>query len=200
MHWVDCLQRWCYGPNCDSSKFIYWSPNLSVQFSHTVVSNSLQPPWTAEHQASLSITNSWSLPKLTSFESVMPSKHLCHRLLLLPSIFPSTRVFSNESVLRIRWPKYWSFSISISSSSEYSELISFRIDWFDVLAVQGTQKSLLQYHSLKASILRHSAFFMVQLFLHDYWKNHSFDYMDLCQQSNVSGYFPTNSLLVTKEN
>ena len=110
------------------------------------------------HQASLSITNSQSSLKLMSIESVMPSNHLilCHPL-LLPSIFPSIRVFSSESVFRIRWPKYWGFSFSISPSNEYSELISFRIDWFDLLAVQGTLKSLLQHHSSKASILRCSA-------------------------------------------
>ena len=122
-------------------------------------------PWTAARQASLSITNSQSLPKLMSIESVIPSNHLilCRPLLLLPSIFPSIRVFFNESALRIRWPKYWSFSFSISPSSEYSGLISFRIPWFDLLAVQRTLKSLLQHHSLKASILQCSAFFMVQL-------------------------------------
>ena len=122
-------------------------------------------PWTAEHQSSLSITNSWRLLKLMSIESMMPSNHLilCHPLLLLPSIFPRIRVFSNESVLRIRWPKYWSFRFSISPSNEYSGLISFRIDWLDLLAVQGTVKSLLQHHSLKASILQYSAFFIVQL-------------------------------------
>ena len=122
-------------------------------------------PWTAGHQASLSTTNSWSLLKLMSIESVMPSNHLIlHRpLLLLPSISPSIRVFSNESVLCIRWPKYWSFSFSFSPSNEYSGLISFRIDWFDLLAIQGTLKSLLQHHSAKASILQHSAFFIVQL-------------------------------------
>ena len=113
----------------------------------------------------LPITNSWSLPKLMSIESVMPSNHLilCHHLLLLPSIFPSTRVFSNETALHIRWPKYWSFSFNISSSNEHSGLISFRKDWLDLLAVQGTLKSLLQHHSSKASILWHSAFSMVQL-------------------------------------
>ena len=111
-------------------------------------------PWTAAHQASLSIINSWSLLKLMSIESVMPSNHLilCYPLLLLPSIFPSIRVFSNESVLSLRWPKYWSFSFNISPSNEYSGLISFRVDWFDLLAVQGTLKSL-QHHSSKASIL-----------------------------------------------
>ena len=117
-------------------------------------------PWTAAHQSSLSIISSWSM----SIESVMPSNHLifCRPLLFLPSIFPSSRVFSKESVLHIRWPKHCSFSFSICPSNEYSGLISFRIDWFD-LAVQGTLKSLLQYHSWKASILRRSAFFMVQL-------------------------------------
>ena len=122
-------------------------------------------PWTAACQASLSINNSGSLLKLISIELVMPSNHLilCHPLLLLLSIFPSIRVFSNESVLHIRWQKYWSFNFSLNPSNEYSGLISFRIDWFDLLAVQGTLKSLLQHHSSKASVLRHSAFFMVQL-------------------------------------
>ena len=122
-------------------------------------------PQTAARQASLSITNSWSLLKHISTESVMPSKHLiaCHPLLLLPSIFLSIRVFSNESVLRIRWPKYWSFSFNISPSNEHPGLISFRMDSLDLLAVQGTLKSLLQHHSSKASIFQHSAFFLVQL-------------------------------------
>ena len=121
--------------------------------------------WTAAHQASLSITNSWSLLKLMSIESVMPSNYLilCHPLLLPSSIFPSIGVFSNESVLHIRWPKYWSFSFNISPSNEHSGLISFRMEWLDLLAVQGTLKSLLQYHSSKASILQCSAFFIVQL-------------------------------------
>ena len=122
-------------------------------------------PWTAACQASLSITNSWSSLRLMSIESVMPSNHLilCCPLLLPPSIFPSIRIFSNESALHIRWPKYWTFSFNISPSNEYSGLISFRMDWLDLLAVQGTLKSLLQHHSSKASILRHSAFFIVQL-------------------------------------
>ena len=122
-------------------------------------------PWTAAHQAFLSITNSWSLPKLMSIESAMPSQHLtlCHPFLLLPSISPSIMVFSNESALPIRWPKDWSFSFNISPSNEHSGLISFRMDWLDLLAVQGTFKSLLQHHSSKASILRCSAFFIVQL-------------------------------------
>ena len=121
--------------------------------------------WIAAHQASLSITNSRSAFKFMSIEVVIPSNHLilCHPLLLLPSIFHSTRVFFNESVLHNRWPKYWSFSFSISPSNEYSGLISLRMDWLDLLAVQGTLKSLLQHHSSKASILRRSAFFMVQL-------------------------------------
>ena len=122
-------------------------------------------PWTAAHQASLSITNSQSLPKLMSIESEMLSNHLilCHPLLLLPSIFPSIRVFSSESALHIRWPKYWSFSFNISPSNEYSGLISFRMDWLDLLAVQGTLRSLLQHHRSKALILQCSAFFIVQL-------------------------------------
>ena len=122
-------------------------------------------PWIAASQASLSITNSWSLLKLVSIKLVMPSNHLIlgHPLLLLPSIFPSIRVISNESVLCIRWPKYWSFSFSISPSNTYSGLISFRIDWFDLLTVQGTLKSLLQHHNLKAPILQCSAFVMGQL-------------------------------------
>ena len=125
-----------------------------------------------------SITNSQSLLELMSFKSVMPSSHLnlCRPLLLLPSIFPSIRVFSNESVLPIRWTEYWSFSFSISPSNEHAGLISFRMDWLDLLAVQGTLKSLLQHHSSKASVLWCSAFFIVQLTsVHDYWKNHSFD-------------------------
>ena len=127
-------------------------------------------PWTAARQTSLSIANSWSLPKPMSIESVMPSNHLilCRPLLLLPSIFPSIRVFLNESALRMRWPKYWSFSFNISPSSEHPGLISFRMDWLDLLAVQGTLKSLLQRHSSKASILQHSAFFIVQ-FSHHTW-------------------------------
>ena len=121
-------------------------------------------PWTVVHQASLSFTISWSLLKFMSIELVMPFNHLvlCYSLLFLPSIFPSIIVFSSESVLCMRWPKYWSFSFSISPSNEYSGLISFRIDWLD-LAVQGILKSLLQHHSLKASILQHSAFFIVRL-------------------------------------
>ena len=122
-------------------------------------------PWTAARQASLSITNSWSPPKPMSIESVIPINHLilCHPLLLLPSICPSIRVFSNESALRIRWPMYWSFSFNISPSNEHLGLISFRMDCLDLLAVQGTLKSLLQHHSSKASILWHSTFFTVQL-------------------------------------
>ena len=150
-------------------------------------------PWTATLQASLSITNSQSLLKIISIESVMPSNHLilCHPLLLLPSVFPSFRVFSSKSVLCIRWPKYWSFSFSISPSNEYSGLISFRMDWLDLFAVEGTLKSLLQHHSLQSkglsrvfsntTVQKHQ-FFGAQLFysptltpMHNYWKNHSFD-------------------------
>ena len=152
-------------------------------------------PWTIAHQASLSFTNSRSLLKLMSIELVMASNYLilCHSLLFLPSIFPSIRVFSTESILHIRWPKYWSFSFNISPSNEYSGLISFRIDWIDLLGVQGTLKSLLQHHSLKAAILQHSAFFMVQ-FSHPYMttgKTIAFkpkDYTELCWQSNVSAF------------
>ena len=137
-----------------------------IQFSCSVMSDSLRPQGlTAAHQASLSITNSRSLPKLISIESVMPSNHFIffHPLLLLPSIFPSIRVFANESALHIRGPKYWSFSFNISPSNEHSGLISFRMDWLDLLAVPGTFKSLLQHYSSKASVLRCSAFFIVQL-------------------------------------
>ena len=141
-------------------------------------------PWIAARQASLSITNSQSSPKLMSIESVMPSSHLilC-RPLLLPPIPPSIRVFSNESALRMRWPKYWSFSFSIIPSNEHPGLISCKKDWLDLLAVQGTLKSLLQHHRSKASILRHSAFFSPTLTsIHDHWKNHSLDYTDLSRQ------------------
>ena len=133
-----------------------------------------ETPWTAVHQASLSITNSWSLLKLMSIESVMPSSHLilCHPLLLPPSIFPTIRIFSNKSVLRIRWPEDWSFTFSISPSNEYSRLISFRTDWLYLLAVQGTLKSLLQQHSSKVLSFLYSP---THTSIHDYWKNHSFD-------------------------
>ena len=146
---------------------------VTMQLAHSKALSSVQSlshvwlfatPWTAACQASLSITNSRSLPKLMSIELVMPSNHLilCRPLLLLPSVFPSISVFSSESALCIRWPKYWSFSFNISPSSEHSGLISFRMDWLDLPAVQGTLKSLLQHHNSKASILR-SAFFIVQL-------------------------------------
>ena len=155
-------------PELDKKKWRGKDTVLHIQlllFSRAVVSHSATP-WTAACQASLSFTISRSLLKLMSIELLMPFSHLvlCHPLLLLPSIFPSIRVFSKESVLHIRWPKYWSFfSFSISLANEFSGLISFRIDWFAFLAVQGTLKSLLQHHSSKASILRHSAFFIVQL-------------------------------------
>ena len=136
----------------------------SVQFSHSVMSNSVTP-WITACQASLSINNSQSLPKLMSIKSVMPSRRLilCHPLLLLPPIPPSIRVFSNKSTLRMRWPKYCSFSFSISPFNEHPGLISFGMDWLDLLAVQGTLNSLLQHHSSKPSILQHPAFFTVQL-------------------------------------
>ena len=148
----------------DFSKVMLNSRRQLVQLSQSVVSHSVTP-WITACQASLSITNAWSLLKLMSIESVMPSSHLifCHPFLLLPPIPPSIRVFSNESTLCIRWPKYWSFSFKISSSNEHPGLISFRMYWLDVFAVQGTLKSLLQHHSSKASILRCSAFLIVQL-------------------------------------
>ena len=139
---------------------------MKCQFSSVAQSYpTLCNPITAAHQASLSITNSQSLPKLMSIESVIPSNHLilCRPILLLPSIFPSIRVFSNESALHIRWPKYWSFSFTISPSKEHPGLISFRMDWLDLLGLQGTLKSLLQHHSSNRSILQSSAFFIVQL-------------------------------------
>ena len=144
-------------------------PTFGVQFSHSVVSDSLQPHELQHARPPLSITNSQSSLKLMSIESVMPSSHLilCRPLLLLPPIPPSIRVFSNESTLCMRWPKYWSFSFNISPSNECSGLISFGMDWLDLLAAQGTLKSLLQHHSSKASILWHSAFFTVQ-FSHPY--------------------------------
>ena len=137
-------------------------------------------PWTAARQASLSVTSSWSLPKLMSIESVMPSSYpiLCSPLLLLPPIPPSIRVFSNESTLRLRWPKYWSFSFSISPSKKHPGLISFRMDWLNLLAVQGTLKSFLQHHSSKASINSSALSFFhnpTLTSIHDYWKNHSLD-------------------------
>ena len=143
--------------------FNYPQSISSVQFSS--VTQSCLTPWTAAHHSSLSITNSQNLLKLMSIKSVMPSNHLilCHPLLLLPSIFPSIRVFSNESALHIRWPEYWSFSFSISPSKEYSGTFSFRIDRFDFFAVQGTLKNPLQHHSSKVSVLQHSEFFIAQL-------------------------------------
>ena len=155
--WGSCLSRWLSYKCSWNVHFVVVESLNHVQLFST--------PWTAARQASLSINNSWSFLKLMSIESVMPSNQLilCRSLLLLPSIFPSIRVFSNELVLHIRWPKYWSFSFSISPSNEYSGLISSRMDWLDLLAIQETLKSLLQHHSSKASILRHSAFFMAQL-------------------------------------
>ena len=154
------------------------------------MSNSVTP-WTAPHQASLSITTSWSLFKLKSIESMLSSNHLilCHPLLLLPSIFPTIRVFSNKSVLCIKWPKYWSFSFSISLSDEHPGPISFRRDWLDLLAVQGTLKSSLapQFKSINSLVLS----FLYSPTLtskHDYWKNHSFDYVDLCRLSDVFAF------------
>ena len=176
--------------------FSHWLSNYPMRFSLIgcfccSVSQScptLRDPWT---EASLSFTSSWSLPKLISIESTMPFNHLilCCPVLLLPSVFPTIRVFSNELALCIRWPKYWSFSSNVSLSNQYLGFISFRIDWFDLLAVQGTLKSLLQQHSSKASILQCSVFFMVQL-SHPYMtagKTVALT-MDLCCQSNVSAF------------
>ena len=168
---VDIITRY----NMDDSQKYHigqkqWQVKIIRQFSSVAQScPTLCGPLTAACQASLSITNSQSPPKPMSLDLVMPSNHLilCRPLLLLPSIFPSIRVFSNESALRMRWPKYWSFSLNISPSKEHPGLISFRMDWLDFLAVQGTLKSLLQHHSSKASILQRSAFFIVQL-LHPY--------------------------------
>ena len=156
--------------------FMISSVQFITQLSDSVI------PWIAAHQASLFFTDSRSSLRLTSIKSVMPSSHLmlCRPLLLLPPVFSSIRVFSNESTLHVRWPKYWSFSFSISPSKEIPGLISFRMDWLDLLAVQGTLKSLLQHHSSKASILRCSAFFTTitcptLTSIYDHWKNHSLD-------------------------
>ena len=159
------LTTWTFIGKVMSLLFNMLSQFSSVQFSYSVMSDSLQPHGLQHARPPCHIANSQSLLKLMSIESVVPSSHLilCCPLLLPPSIFPSIRVFSDESVLRIRWPKYWSFSFSISPANEYSGLISLRMDWLDLLAVQGTLKSLLQHHSSKASILQHSAFFTVQL-------------------------------------
>ena len=156
-------------------------------------------PSTAAHQTPLSYAISWSLLKFMSIESMIPSNHLilCCLLFFLPSIFPSLRVFSSESALHIRWSKYWSFSFSISSSNEYSELISFRMNWFDFLAIQGTLKSLLQHHSSKASILQHSAFFMVQLSQLWSWKANGKIYMEIQRMWNSQSDDRKNIILLT---
>ena len=163
--WLSYLCSWCHRKNISLGEF--YNQFSSVQSLSRV--RLFATPWIAARRASLSITNSWSSLKLTSIELVMPSSHLtlCRPLLLLPPVPPRIRVFSNESTLRMRWPKYWCFSSSIIHSKEIPGQISFRMDWLDLLAVQGTLKSLLQHHSSKASILRHSAFFTVQL-LHPY--------------------------------
>ena len=155
------IRLWYYW-NSTLKKLRSWHPVPSVQFSCVRL---FVTPWTAAHQASLSITKFQSLLKLISIESVLLYNHLilCHPLLLLPSIFPSIKVFSDESVLCIRWPNYWSFGFNISPSNQYAGLISFRMDWFDLLAVQGTLKSPLQHHSSKSSVLWWSAFFIFQL-------------------------------------
>ena len=164
-----------------------WFGESSVQFSHSCRVRLFVTSWIAARQASLSFTNSRSSLRLTSIESVMPSSHLilCHPLLLLPPIPPSIRVFSNESTLHMKWPKYWSFSFSIIPSKEHPGQISFRMDWLDLLAVQGTLKSLLQHHSSKASILRCSAFFTVQL-SHPYMISLAFSKCR-CQKNDFQG-------------
>ena len=167
---MDALEKWnrqgCINPKVSENRPGTSQGNQGFSSVQSLIRVLLfATPWTAARQTSLSITNSQSPPKPMSIELVMPSKHLIfyHPLLLLPSIFPSIRVFSNESALHIRWPKYWSFSFNINPTNEHPGLISFRMDWLNLLAVQGTLKSLLQYHSSKASILLHSAFFIVQL-------------------------------------
>ena len=167
--------------------------NQALSYSCLESCLTLYDPMNCSTQASLSFTLSLSLLKFMSIDLILPSNHpiLCQPLLLLPSIFPNIRVFSNELSLCIRWPEYWSFSFSISPSNEYSGLIYLRIDWFDLLAVQETLTSHLKHHSSKASILWHSAFFMVQL-LHLYMtigKNYSFDYMELCQQNDIAALY-----------
>ena len=170
---------------------IFFKP--SVQFSSVAQSHlTLCNPMDCSTQSSLSFTNSQSLLKLMSIQLVIPSNHLilCHPLLLLPSVFPSIRVFSNDSVLHIRWPKYWNLSFSISLSNEYSGLISFRTDWFDLLAGQGTHKNLLQHQQFKIINFSALSFPYGPTFtsIHDYWKNYSFDKMDPHWQSNVSAF------------
>ena len=162
------IKKYKKSKHINVAKFIICNPSEEIQFSSVQLLSRVwlsATPWAAARQTSLSNTNSQSLPKLMSVESVMPSNHLilCRPLLLLPSIFPSIRIFSNEAALRIRWPKYWNFSFSISPSNEHPGLISFRMDWLDLLAVQATLRRLLQHHSSKASILWHLAFFIVQL-------------------------------------
>ena len=170
------IQSWVSG--WEAGVMVVWEDVFILRSSVQLLSHVqlLATPWIAARQASLSITNSRSSPKFMSIELVMPSSHLilCRPLFLLPPISPSIRVFFNESTLHMRWPKYWSFSFSISPSNEHPGLISFRMDWLDLLAVQGTLKSLLQHHSSKASILRRWAFFTVQL-SHPYWAIHSLD-------------------------
>ena len=173
MKWGEFITCWIQTQSRQTPESVHFSSVQSLSCVGLFVT-----PWIAARQASLSITNSRSSPRLRSIESVMPSSHLilCRPLLLLPPIPPSITVSSNESTLHMRWPKYWSFSFSIIRSKEIPGLISFRMDWLDLLAVQGTLKSLLQHHSSKASILQHSALFTVQLTsIHDHWKNHSLD-------------------------
>ena len=166
---------WSWVGNTSSFLMLVISHTMQGQFGSVQLLSHVQlfvTPWTAACQASLSITNSWSLPKLMSIELMMPSNHLilCCPLLLLPSIFPSIRVFSNESALHIRWPKYWSFSFNIIPSNEHPGLISFRMDWLDLLAVQGTLKSLLQHHTVQKHQFFSLLYGLTCTFVHDYWK------------------------------
>ena len=171
------------------TKGVSWSFSSVQSLSQVQL---LATPWTAAHQASLSITSSGNILKLMSIESVIPSNHLilCHPLLLLPSIFPNIRVFSNESVLHFRWSKYWNFSFNIIPSNEHSGLIFFRMDQLDLLAVQGTLKSLLQHHSSETINSFASSFLYspTLISIHDYWRKHSLDQIDICWQSNVSAF------------
>ena len=200
LRWI-ALQETVKGEKYSSEQCIeYATICIQIKYIHIIIIfSSVQSlsrvwlfatPWTAACQASLYITNSRSLPKLISIESVMPSKHLilCHPLLLLPSIFPSIRVFSNESVLRIRWPKYWSFSFSISPSNEYWGLISFRMDWSPCSPRDSQESSPApQFRSINSSTLNF-LYSPTLTFIHDHWKNHSLDYTDPCWQSDVSAF------------
>ena len=197
LHKLHFLKFWFWESSNETQRTCFWVIFDLLNYGCCSVAHSCpvlcDPPWTAAHRPFLSFTISWSLLKCMSIEPVMPSNHLilCHPLLLLPSIFPTTRVFSSESALQLRWPKYCSFSLCISPVNGYSGLISFRIDWFNLPAVEGTLKSLLQHQFEGTNFSVYSLFYCPGLTtIHDdYWKkNHSFDYMDLYRQSNVSAF------------